>query len=248
MTFPKRYAVPVTDGITTFPAVVANGWNVDISNAVDGGSGGVYAPMAELDIGGLGLGRTLPFTGSGSGLGWDTFNNDTAIDGTAHSRSVIRSRSLAHGAVFVAGTNWTIITKLTLRHVLQGGGLAGLATIPLNDTLVNGEVLTSVVVSFGINLGHSALPAFQPSFSIIRNGFDGTNSVLGGVTLAAPNVSAYENGGALQTVTIGLTTTIDKANNEYVLSIADEQGSFAQAGNTYWICQLGGHITSHQPF
>lgn len=219
-----------------------------MSNALDGGSGGSYAPLLELDVGGLGFGRTLPASGTSSGFAWDAFAQDTADDGTSAARTHRRVRDLAPGATFVSG--WTISNSSALRATLTGGGTTAAAEIPLNDILADGETITSLTVRFSIALGHAGLPANQPKINFVVHNITGTNTAVAFAQLAAGSQAQYENGGSSQTITIsvGLTTLIDKTNNTYVLLVTDEWGTNAQAGNKYTNVLTIGHITAHRPF
>jgi hypothetical protein len=257
MTFPKEYATPVVDGLNTIPAKVVNDWNYNISQAVDGGSGGSYAPLAELDIAGLGLGRTLPGSGSASGLGYDTFANDSSTDGftvTAATRLHQRVRDFAPGAAW-ASTAWTIQNASGLRAYLLGTAVTTPVEIPLDDILQNGEVVTSLTFHYAIAQGHGGLPTNRPTFKVVQHLVGGTNVLLDTIVVpSGGSVAAYEAGGLIQSLVAnvffgGITAfTVNKQDSTYVLEIIDENGTNSQSGNQFYNVLVQGHIPNHQPF
>lgn len=245
MSFSKVWPSGLVDGLSSLDAAQLMSLDTDHANSIDGLNGGAYAPVVEIDIGQKGLGRTLPATASA--YGWDIFANDTALDGTVAARTMWRARSCAHGAAFAAA--WTIVIASLIRHVLKGAATTDLVTIPINDLLEQGQTLVELDVVIAIATGHSALPQFLPAFSVLRYALNGTNSSIGSFTMAPGSVAVYENGGALQTVTItGMTEVVDKTQYVYALGIADENGTNSQSGNRFFDMLAKGHITSFQPF
>lgn len=55
MTFQLQFGSPPVDGVTTIPSVIVSNWDHNLANALDGASGGTYAPSAVIEIGGAGF-------------------------------------------------------------------------------------------------------------------------------------------------------------------------------------------------
>lgn len=198
--------------------------------------------MLPIYIGGLGIGISYPGSGDLTAP-WPIFGADSGS-----SRPIVRTRSLANGAMYAAA--WTVVLQSLLRHVLRGAGTADLVAIPLNDILQDGATIAELDIYFAITTGHSGLlPANQPAFFLTRYKYDGSNLGLGSLQMAAANAAVYENGGAIQNLNLpGFSTVVDKTQYFYCLLISDENSTNAIAGNKYFDVRVTQTATQDRPF
>lgn len=115
-------------------------------------------------------------------------------------------------------------------------------------SLHDGATLSSVVLVMKAEQTHASLPATPVSmlaFRIPRTANNGGDTLVsmasGGATTASfANVAAYKNTDRIVEVTHTLdqNNVIDLASYEYLLSIEDEQGAGAVAGNKFYGARL----------
>ena len=193
----------------------------DLSKAVDGAAGGSYAPTVALTVAGQGLQMTLGTAPST----WMQFAEGTrSITRSFASQPVSSSTGAGLGASGFIGGNGA------------GGIFIRLLDVPNNATVV------SLKLYFKIVTGHLTMPAAGPGISLTRL----TNSTGAVVTLAPVTplymalpalVATYESGGAIQSLLYTATqnnTAAARGTQQYFLSVVDEAGGGALAGNLFY--------------
>jgi len=105
VTFPLHSAGPFTDDLSTIPGSILNDWKAQWPNAVDGASGGTYAPSSAITIGGSGLALTGPTnrTGAAATTQWRR-DKTTIVDAAA--------------TVTVAADSYYALTNLTADRII----------------------------------------------------------------------------------------------------------------------------------
>jgi len=202
-----------------------NAIDQDHAKAIDGTGGGAYPLTSALTLAGQGV--IWNFQGQSSGIylppNWMQFAEGT--------RAIVRSFAAAPVAQLVSAT-------LAYSGIVTGQG-NGVAFVR-NIEVPHNATLNTLKLYFKINVGHGSLPSTGPAVAL-------TSIVSGApvaLTLAATNpqyfaipssIATYENGGAVQslTYTASQNNTAIRSAQRLMLSVVDEVGGGALAGNQF---------------
>lgn len=221
MTFPQRF-IMLQNGLSGIDGPTKVAESADVSNALDGGAGGAYAPSAELDVGGKGLGHYLPaLTGT---LPWPAFGADPGA-----KRSFTRTCSWADAQKLAGANSITFGGGNGIVPMLLGAGGGFAACYGLGNWPPQGAIITAIRSYFVVPTAHTATN--YPQISLYSyNPTTNANDILIGTQIFPNPVSgpAYQNGGVPNMINLtGLAVTVNRATTQYVVALYDEGGGLA---------------------
>jgi len=225
----KTSAGDTVSGTLTLAAtgkVVASNAGAEIKTSVASGiQTNIAAGLISTVAGGIQSNAAGGIKLAGGATDWVTF-------------SATRSRTIGTMIGYHTGYNGWSNNITGSKPVLLGPG--NTARIDLPFPLHNGATLATITLSVIIASGHTGVPAVLPSFVVRRMPSDGSGGIPGSLGSSAvfptpADVTAYIAGGAVQSWTFTATTNnvIDTSGFVYFLTINDESGTNAIAGNAY---------------
>lgn len=216
----------IVDGVTTGDGAEFEKLDQNAFESVNGDKGGTWSPTGDpIVIGGEGLSRTFESA---------TFDDFDADPGG--KRTFVRTHA------FTPYTRLYGSAVLAAFGIPQGDGSGScVSTILL---VPHGATVTKVRAFFKVASGHSTLPATGPGISIQRIKPSDTPVSLTTTLLSTDpalftlpgTVVAYEDSGNTQFVDYvpDQNNVIDNEQYYYAITMIDEDGGGAQAGNLYY--------------
>jgi hypothetical protein len=190
-------------------------------------------------------GGLVSFAGNG-GIALCGGSQDYPTYSTISGGAVVSSpRSFARCAPIIfagaeLGSGWTVGAGGTNLLLGPGSAIAQILVLPVPW---NGATVVSVSVSFVVKSTHSSLPNQYPEIQVFRTPIGaGTTYALQSLSTSGTQVfptpgslSAYLDGGLTQLLTFACNqnNVVDNTQYVYYVSITDENGGGAIAGNAY---------------
>ena len=202
-----------------------NALDVNQSNAIDGSSGGTYAPTAVITIAGAGINPTL------KAASWPNFAADSS--GT---RTFTRTFTFAP------------VSRLINGSVVFPAYVSGQAVGPVSSTRLavpHNSTITLVKMWLLVATNHVSLPTLGPGLSIqrltprtgaITDYLNSLDTGSGGpLRYTLPGTVAAYNAGAIVSFSYApnQNNVADRTQYDFLVSIVDEAGGGAIAGNLF---------------
>lgn len=217
--------------------------------AIDGDTGGSWAPSSPIVVAGSGIWCAGPWSYSGavgtiavSSSAPVTFGDSDYFNlNASHADATRTLLTNCDTGIDASGSNGFLAQDSATSGMydprLSGATGSGLWRLLVPLRVHHGATLSQVTFNFSIATGHGALPQYRPTTRVYQvdllgnvvNLFSGTWLVIGS---AVNTVGAYE---ALTSATFPVVggTIIDTSQYRYHAEIVDETGLSSQVGNKW---------------